>query len=45
MVDLPTEPARVGMRQLPRLCRRAVAIGWTAGRGDLILVKARSTRH
>lgn len=31
------EPASVGLRHLPRLCRHALSVAWTAGRGDLIL--------
>ena len=35
------EPASsVGLRHLPRLCRLALSIAWTAGRGDLILSTA-----
>ncbi|HEY7271394.1 MAG TPA: ABC transporter ATP-binding protein [Actinoplanes sp.] len=40
IVGGPDEPTRVGLRQLPRLCRQALSIGWTAGRGDLIVVTA-----
>jgi len=40
MVVGPEEPARVGLRRLPRLCRQALSICWTAGRGDLIVVTA-----
>jgi ATP-binding cassette subfamily B protein len=32
------EPPPVGLRRLPGLCRQALAITWTAARGDLIAV-------
>ncbi|GAA4684627.1 ABC transporter ATP-binding protein [Phytohabitans rumicis] len=37
MIGPVDEPPPVGLRHLPRLCRHALSIAWTAGRGDLIL--------
>jgi ATP-binding cassette subfamily B protein len=34
------EPPRVGLRELPRLCRQAFAITWTAGRGEFLIAAA-----
>jgi ATP-binding cassette subfamily B protein len=34
------EPPKVGLGQLPRVCRQALAITWAAGRGDLLVAVA-----
>jgi ATP-binding cassette, subfamily B, bacterial len=36
----PEEPPKVGLRQLPRLCRRAVDITWAAAPRDFVLTAA-----
>jgi ATP-binding cassette subfamily B protein len=36
ILDKPDEPPKVGLRELPRLCRQALAITWTAAPRDLV---------
>jgi ATP-binding cassette subfamily B protein len=40
MLAKPEEPPRVGLRELPRLCRQALAITWAAAPRDFIIAAA-----
>ncbi len=40
MVAKADEPPKVGLGQLPRVCRQALAITWAAGRGDFLVAIA-----